>query len=307
MDEFRTKQTNPYSNPPEPPKQQVNFSPRPDAPVAAQTAPHQVPVTSRPEPTPQPIQVEAEVAPAQASNPEPETTFSPPETQPTLQTPIVQAMDVVTPKPKRKVPKVLIFLPIGLILLSTIGGGAVVYQRKIAELSEKASKTAQQGGATIAATDSAETGGLGLSVGSIGTDEENGEVAGVDSDDAASNSLVYNGQVVLREDQLLVECYVDTFKTGQLEEVWISYGGSKTALNKDSKKTTEDLTESTEGIVQAIAFADLKDFEAGNSYMYQVNVKVKSGKVYKSGLAVFTIPKPDNKQQNQSSSTGSPL
>lgn len=232
------------------------------------------------------------------------------------QTPITQqsvptkTMDVVLPQPKKKtkLPKALIFVPLGLILMSAmVGGGYFLHSKEVATLQNQVD-TFKQEASNIKAGKFGSTEGQGLSL--LGAGSE-GEVAGASTESDIVEDYIFNGQVVVRDGQLWMEVYVDTSVTGPVEALWANYGGSKANLNQQTTKTTEGLGSEEEGIVQMIAKVDLKEFEGGSSYLYRMTAKAKDGKQYKTGYAVFTVPQqqqqPGATTPNTPSANGSPL
>jgi len=319
MDEFRSKQTNPYSSQPEPPKQQVNFvtpEPQVSPPMPSLNPPE--PATTMVVPTPEPTFVPVAPVPEPkpvAENftatpeptlvpeliPEPSTTsYSPPEPQ----SPPVQTMDAVAKPQKKPLPKFLIIVPVALLLLSSLSGGGWLLYSKQADRLEGQLDSAKKEISSLKSGKFGSTGGQGLSLMGAGGQ---GEVAGENTSADIIEDYIYSGQVVVRNNQLLMEVYVDTTVTGKIESVWANYGGNKTNLIQQTEKTTEGLSDKQEGIVQMIAIGDLADFEPGSSYMYRMSAKAKNGKIYKSGYAVLTIPQAENTQPQSTSSTGSGL
>ena len=307
MDEFRTKQTNPYSSQPKPEVQQVKFrpAPTPAAPVVGQAPP--APPAPQPVAPPEP-QVEAQlefIAPPEAFQPEPVTmTYQTPAPHTTTSN---QTMDVIAKPQKRALSKVLIIAPLVLLAIASLsGGGWWIHTKQVATLQSQVEEFKQET-ASLKSNKFGSTDGQGISLLGNGGNlvESEGEVAGATTDDGESKqSSAYTGQVAIRDDKLLMEIFVDTSQTGQITAVWTNYGGSEDGLGEETEKTTKDLSDKTDGIVQMLASADLADFKPGSSYMYQMSAKAKDGKVYKTGYAVFTIPQSEapTEQGNESQS-----
>jgi hypothetical protein len=194
---------------------------------------------------------------------------------------------------KKPIPKLLIAIPLALLIISVITGGVVLYSRQVGSLKDQLSRSEED--VSRLKSSGIGSGDQGLSL--LGDNSE-GQVAGENTEAEIIEDYVYNAQVVIRDNQLLLESYVDVDATGEIESIWINYGSGKSSLVQQTEKTTEGFAEKKEGIVQAIAYADVNLFEAGSSYMYRTSVKAKNGKIYKSGYSVFTIPGDPETQEN---------
>jgi len=283
MDEFRAKQTNPYSRQPEPVKQTVNFNKHPE------------PVAHSPAPEP----VAAQLPPA----PEPAVTMSYQPPTPHHTTP-TQTMDVVAKRRNKGIPKVLIFVPLALLTFSALsGGGYWLHQRQVAKIESQSEELKQQVASLKAGGIGSPATGQGLSL-LGGSNNSGGEVAGASDSSDVVEGNIFAGQVIVNNNRVLFEAYANTEATGKVESIWVNYGGNENNLVQQTDKTTEGLGDE-DGIIQLIAYGDLSDFEAGSSYLYRVSIKSKNGKTYKSGISVFTLPAaPEGRER---SSTGSGL
>ncbi len=185
-------------------------------------------------------------------------------------------------KPRNSnIPKVLIITSLTLLILATLaGGGWWFHSQEVEQLQTQLEETKKEN-STLKSAKFGSTTGQGLSL------------AGSSSSDVIDGN-VYTGQVAVSNNQLLFEMYTNTAVTGKIVAVWVNYGGNQESLVNQTDKTTEGLSGKQEGFTQMVAIASLADFEAGSSYMYRLSAQNESGKIYKSGYSIFSVPAANN-------------
>ncbi len=118
------------------------------------------------------------------------------------------------------------------------------------------------------------------------------------------SEYIFTGDIGFKNDEVLFESFIDMNQLPPVDAVWVNWGGSPDNLDQKSTPVIEDFVQKDGEISVVVVNVAVDKFASGSSYLYQTSVRTDDGNVYKTGYAVFTMPgerkEQSNNQQDQS-------